>query len=378
MSTAVAWEIGGAGALTLLVLLYLVLQLLAVRNEHLINTSVAAMRDALGAEPAPQRALLCAIADTLVAQDRAAARIEIAVHELALGEREPQDSLPEPQQLLKQLLDLPEPQRLLADFLAEHAGAAISGTTFLAIKADLLRAATAEVFADLTGEGSVTLDLLQELAADGGMEAVALAALKAPVLPGRAPFQAPRVAALDFSAMKAIVTALDSATRRQLRLLTLLHGQAEALLRVSRNQGRLKLRTRLDRALRLPLIRRPQFTRAELRELEIVFDAVGEVIDSAEKQLAAGQAAGAMQLLASLRLPVPAGLPGRMFHLDSLAQARPAAAVGVWHRLAVSRWLAAALTAVTTNEARTYWFGVPPDDPTEHDEREVELALWGA
>lgn len=352
MSTVAAWEIGGTAAVTLLVLLFLVLQALAVRNERLINTSVAAMRDALGAEPAPQRALLSDIADTLVAQDRAAARIEITVHELALRAREEQDSLPEPQQLLKQLLDLPEPQRLLTDFLAKHAGAPVSGTTFLAIKADLLRAATAEVFADLAGEGSVTLDLLHELGADGGTAAVALAALDAPVPPGRPPFRAPRVADLDFGAMKAIVTALDSATRRQLRLLTLLHGQAEALLRVSRNQERVKPRTRLSQVLRLPLIRRPQFSRAELSELEVVFDAVGEVIDSAEKQLAGGQPASAMQLLASLRLPVPAGLPGRMFHLDSLAQAKPAAAFGVWHRLAVSRWLAAAIAAV------------PPDDPT--------------
>ena len=54
---------------------------------------------------------------------------------------------------------------------------------------------------------------------------------------------------------------------RQLRLLTLLHGQAEALLRLSTKQERAKLLTRLNRALRLPLVRRPQFTRDHLREL---------------------------------------------------------------------------------------------------------------
>ena len=368
MSTAVMWEFGPALAVALLISLFVCLQLNLVRNERLINSAITAMRDAMSAELAPQRALLRAVADTLAAQDRAAARIEIAVHALAL--RDPQLALPLPDagDLIKQLLELPEPQRLIADFLAEHAGAPISGTTFRVIAADLLHTATADVFDDLARDHPIELERLQDLAADGAIAAVATAGLTAPPLPGMPPFRAPRVADLDIQAMTAIVRALGLTTRRQLRLATLLHGQAEALLRIRRTEQRplARLRWRLHQILRLPLVRRPEFSREDLEALVIVFDTVGEIIDAAEKQLAAGEPARAIELLAGLRMPVPAGLPGRMYHLESLAQAQPTAVFGVWHRLAISRWLSAGMAAVNSGHARTHWFAQPAESPEYH------------
>ena len=50
--------------------------------------------------------------------------------------------------------------------------------------------------------------------------------------------------------------------------------------------------------------------------------------------------------LTGLRIPVPAGLPGRMYHQESSAQDRIPAAFRVWHRPAVSRRTASARQAV--------------------------------
>jgi hypothetical protein len=363
VSTTIAWELGPALAVVLFIALFMCLQLNSVRNERLINSAITAMRDAISAELAPQRALLHAVADTLTAQDRAAARIEIAIHTLALRDAQLALPLPDASDLIKQLLELPEPQRLIADFLAEHAGAPVSGTTFRVIAAEPLHKAIADVFADLARDHPIELERLQDLAADGAIAAVAAAGLTAPPLPGMPPFRAPRVADVDIEAMTAIVRALSLTARRQLRLATLLHGQAEALLRTRRAERRplARLRWRLHQILQLPLVRRPQFSHEDLEALVVVFDAVGEVIDAAEKQLAAGEPARAIELLAGLRMPVPAGLPGRIYHLESLAQAQPTAVFGVWHRLAMSRWLAAGLAAVDSDVARTHWFGEPAE-----------------
>jgi hypothetical protein len=337
VSTTIAWELGPALAVVLFIALFMCLQLNSVRNERLINSAITAMRDAISAELAPQRALLHAVADTLTAQDRAAARIEIAIHTLALRDAQLALPLPDASDLIKQLLELPEPQRLIADFLAEHAGAPVSGTTFRVIAAEPLHKAIADVFADLARDHPIELERLQDLAADGAIAAVAAAGLTAPPLPGMPPFRAPRVADVDIEAMTAIVRALSLTARRQLRLATLLHGQAEALLRTRRAERRplARLRWRLHQILQLPLVRRPQFSHEE--------------------------PARAIELLAGLRMPVPAGLPGRIYHLESLAQAQPTAVFGVWHRLAMSRWLAAGLAAVDSDVARTHWFGEPAE-----------------
>lgn len=359
MSTAIAWELGTGLAVVLFIVLYIWLQLSAVRNERLVNSAIRAMLGAMSSELAPQRALLRAVAETLAAQDRAAARIEIAIHEMALHEQQLTQEDPGADDLLRQLLKLPEPQLLVADFLAEHVGAPISGTTFRVIPADLLQTATAEVFADLAQDHPVELERLQELASGGSIAAVAVAGLVAPPAPGLPPFRAPRVADLDLRSMAAIVRALDVTTRRQLRLATLLHGQAEALLRTPRKEQRLlaRLRWRLHQILRLPLVPQPEFSREDLEALVVVFDATGEVIDAAGKQLAAGEPARAIELLAGLRMPVPAGLPGRLYHLESLAQVQPTAVFGVWHRLALARWVSAGIAAAGSGVARAHWFG---------------------
>ncbi len=90
----------------------------------------------------------------------------------------------------------------------------------------------------------------------------------------------------------------------------------------------------------------PGFRLADLDRLAAAFDAVGEVLEMAAEKLSGGEAADATLLLAGLGIPVPAGLPGRMFLQESLAQARPLALLGVWHRLAVCRWVASSLDAI--------------------------------
>jgi hypothetical protein len=87
-----------------------------------------------------------------------------------------------------------------------------------------------------------------------------------------------------------------------------------------------------------PLMREPKFDPGDLQVLVVAFDAVGEVMDMARERMGRGDPMAAVHLLAGVRVPVPTGLPGRVYHQELLAQARPLAALGVWHRLAVSRW----------------------------------------
>jgi len=377
MTAAALWLIGSGAVLAVLLTLYLIVQLNAVRNEQVINAAITVMCTAIGREPAPQRALLRAVADTLVAQDRAVARIETTVHELALRRSQsPELPLPLPEDLIKELLDLPEPQALVTDFLGRHGGPS-TGTAFFAIGADVLETAIAEVFADLAQERSVELERMLDIGADGTIASVALAGLEIQPLVGLPPFRAPRVADLDRKAMATIVLTLDKATRQQLRLATLLHGQAEALLRIHPGKQRVlaRIRGHLHQVLRLPLVRRLKFSRDDLAALVVAFDVIGEVIDAATEQLANGEPARAIQLLAELVMPVPSGLPGRIFHQESLAHARPTASFGVWHRLAVARWLASSMAAITEGLAASHWFGDPSSSPPDHGGCDPELAL---
>jgi hypothetical protein len=350
MGAGGAWAGGVAGSLAVLVSVYITVGLRVRRNEHVISFAVAAMRASLDGGPAAQRVLLGAVADTLVAQERAAARIEAVVRECALRGQQPEE-------LLRELLGLPEPQLLVAGFLAEHGGAPGAAAAFTAIAAGLVRAAAAEVFADLEPADLPELDRLLLLAADGQIAPVARAGLAAVTDLARWPYRSPRLADLDAVAMTALARGLDGTARRYLRLATVLHGQAEARLHArpgvpDPRGGQARLWARARWLVRLPQARPPAFEPADLAGLEIAFDAVGEVIDLAAEHLAAGQLAIAVQLLAGLRLPVPAGLPGRMYHQESLAQARPLAALGTWHRLAVARSAAAALRALAAGEWR--------------------------
>lgn len=371
MSAAEVWAGGAAGALALLVCVYLTLLGRALRNERVIAMAITAMHDALDDEPAPQRVLLSAVAGTLTAQDQAAGRVEVTIHELALRGYQ----VPEPEELLAELLALPEPQVLVAEFLEKHGGNPRSAAAFSSVAADLVRTATVEAFRDLPGRGAgeslVLLERLLLLAADGRIAPVALAGLAAPpdpTAPATPPYRAPRVADLDPTAMAGLVQGLDGTVRRYLRLATLLHGQAEAILRVRRvaKQPRLAaLRGRVLDLARYPPPRLPEFRRSDLGDLEIAFDAVGEMVDTAAQRLAEGGPAQAVHMLAGLRVPLPAGLPGRMYHQESLAQVRPLAAFGVWHRLAVSRWVGATLHAQSGTQPGAFAGAPDHDSSTE-------------
>ena len=198
--TAVA-AIGVAGSAVLLLALYLVLQVNAIRNERVLNAAITAMSSSLLAEPAPQRELLRSVTDTLIAQDRAAARIETAIQELAMGDPQAR-ALPQPADLAAELLNLPEPQALVTDFLDQYSGDRSTGTAFGPVRADLVQAAIAEVFADLAQEQPVEFARLRDLGADGEVRKVALAVLDAAAAtdrpPLKVPLRAPRVSDVRF------------------------------------------------------------------------------------------------------------------------------------------------------------------------------------
>ena len=350
--SAVAWPGFSAAVLVLLISIYLTILSRALRNEQVINDAIVAMQAALGAEPPPQRALLSAVADALAAQERAAARVEMAVHEVALRGA----TAPRPDELLTELLSLSEPQLLVAGFLREHAGGPGSAAAFASLAADMLRTATTEVFNDLADQGLVELDRLLVLADEGQIANIALASLGSSLDPNPPPRHVPEIADLDPGTMASIVCALDRMTRRQLRLATVLHGQAEAMLRLPRRQRRspASLWMRVRALVKFPPPVKHEYQAVDLEALAVAFDAIGEVIATAGEQLRKGQHLQAVHLLSGLRVPVPAGLPGRMYLQESLAQARPLARFGVWHRLAVCRWAASTLQAITRQDS-----GVP-------------------
>ena len=231
--SAVAWPGFLAAVLVLLISIYLIILSRALRNEQVINDAIVAMGAALGAEPPPQRVLLRAVADALAAQERAATRVEVVVHEVALRGESP----PRPEDLLTELLSLPEPQLLVAGFLREHAGGPGSAAAFVSLAADMLRTATREVFKDLADQGLVELDRLLVLADEGQIVDIALASLGSSLDPNPPLRHAPEIADPDPWTMASIVGALDRMTRRQLRLATVLHGQAESILRPHEDTG---------------------------------------------------------------------------------------------------------------------------------------------
>ena len=342
-----AWVWGALiiGGIVVLALVYVVVLLRGVENERFISSAISAMVAAKNAAvTAPQRSLLRSIADTLLAQERAAARIEAAVWESAL----PGQPVPELEGLVKELLALPEPQLIVADFLAEHGAGSVAPTAFDAFSADVVSSATQSVYADLADadgeDGEARLRKLLAIALNGRADSVARAAFDLADPPGQT--HMPRMEDLDSVTLARVAGVLDLATRRQLRLATLLHGQAEAILRLRGKGDERERRTaalRIHRLFAKPrlILRRPQFQPDDLAVLEVAFDAVGEVVESATEHLYGGQPSRAAYLLAAAEVPTTGGLPGRVYHQDTLSQVRPLAALGVRHRLAACRWAVA-------------------------------------
>jgi hypothetical protein len=352
-----AWVWGAliVGGVVVLASVYVAALLRGVENERVISSAISAMVAASkSTDTAPQRALLRSVTDTLLAQERAAARIEAAVWESAL----PGHPVPELEELVKEMLALPEPQLAVVDFLAEHGGGSGDSAVFDAFAADLVSSATRQVYADLAdADGEAYLRRLLAIALSGRVDPVARAAFDLADPPGQA--HMPQVEEADPAALAGVAEALEQATRRQLRLAALLHGQAEAILRLRGKGDERERRTallRLHRLLAAPrlMLRRPQFQPGDLAVLEVAFDAVGEVVESAAEHLDDGQPSRAAYLLAAAEVPTTGGLPGRVYQQDTLSQVRPLAALGVRHRLEVCRW------AVACHSALARGTGWPP------------------
>ena len=92
-------------------------------------------------------------------------------------------------------------------------------------------------------------------------------------------------------------------------------------------------------------MREPESRRCDLAPPVIALDAAGEVVGTAAERPAEGEPAHAAPLLAGLRRPVPAQLPGRVYHQESPVRVRPLAVSGIRHRFAPSRWAASVLQA---------------------------------
>jgi hypothetical protein len=365
MSAAELWVYGGPAVIFLFFSAYVFLLVRGAANERVISEAIVAMLAARQHQDIPpQRKLLRAIAEALADQERAAARIAATVHESLLPGPD-KTSLPA---VVKEILGLPEPQLLVTDFFAKYAGDAGSAGTFAAFAGQLVRAETKRVYAHLDGDASPELDVLMALAMEGRIAAVALAGLD--LRGGSRQARAPLMTDGHPGAVEHVVRGLEQATRRQMRLLTLLHAQATAILRlraVPRGErlgeavwAWLRRRTRggpfdsdgrdgvlwlrVHRLLATPRLKLWQvpFRQDDLDSLEVVFDAIGEVVSNALEGVADGEPMRALYLLAGVRVPVPSGLPGRIYNQDSLAQVRPLVALGVWHRLAVCRWAAVA------------------------------------
>jgi hypothetical protein len=330
----------------LFITIYLTLLTRALRSEALIGEAIKAMRDARGSDPPPQRVLLRLIADATADQEEVALRLEAAVRKAALQDDPP----PNPADLLgEELLRLPEPQLLLTNFLREHAGCPGSESVLASIAAEILQTATAEAFSDFTDAGMVELDRLLMLADDGHIAPIALAGVRSSVSPRPPQPNVPRVQDLDPVGLRSIARALDQSARQQLRLATILHGQAEAMLRPRpvRRRPFLTIWLQIRTTTNFPLPRSPKFNRAELDALATTLDCIGEMIAMAAERLQVDQPVSAIRILAGLQVPVPAGLPARMYLQESLAQARPLTRFCVWHRLATCRWTAASLEAAS-------------------------------
>jgi hypothetical protein len=372
MGAAAVWGGGLIAIVVVLMAVYVALLLRGIANERVISQAIASMIAARRVRDVPpQRSLLRAVAKTLADQERAASRIEVAVREWALSG--PQSLTPKV--VIEEILSLPEPQELVTDFFAEHAGDAGSAGAFAAFAGQLIRMEIMRVYPDLDDDWSADLDKLLAVAADGRISTVAFAGLDVRI--GTRQRRAPRMTDADEVTVPEIARAIERATRRQLRLATLLHGQAEAILRLRDARWKEKPRgaavrsllhppgqdesggespdpggasrwLRMRRLLAAPRIklRRPGFRKEDLESLEVTFDAIGEAVENAVECLGNGEPMRALYLLTGISVPVPAGLPGRIYNRDSLAQVRPLVAIGVWHRLAVCRWAATAMREV--------------------------------
>jgi hypothetical protein len=371
MSAAEVWVCGAAAVIFLFISAYVSLLVRGAANERVISEAIAAMLAARQHQDIPpQRKLLRTITETLADQERAAARIAATVHESLL----PGPARTSPPAVVKEILGLPEPQLLVTDFFAEYAGDAGSADTFTAFAGQLVRAETKRVYADLDGDVSPELDRLLALAMEGRIAEVAMAGLEVRSGPRQA--RAPLMTDGHSGAVEHVARGLEQATRRQMRLVTLLHEQATAILRLRaaprgervgeavwswlRRRARggspdsadgpdSGLRLRVHRLLATPRLklRQVSFRQEDLDSLEVVFDAIGEAVTNALECVAGGEPMRALYLLAGIRVPVPSGLPGRIYNQDSLAQVRPLVALGVWHRLAVCRWAAVATDHAT-------------------------------
>ena len=268
-----AWAAVTAGVLVLFPAVTLSWILRARRDERVIGSAIVDMHAALDAEPAPQRSLLSKVADTLAAQDREASSIQVSLREIERSG----SGLPRPEVLLSDLLDLPEPQLLLTEFLGKFAGSIDSEAAFASVAARLLQTATLKVFGDLTRRQPAELDRLMLLAADGRISPVALAGTRSDADRDFVAEEAQTLAAVNAHDMNEIAVLLQSAARRQLRLATLLHGQAEAILRArqSERRGMAALIEHIALLLRFPPVTEPAFGAAELSSLAVAFDATG-------------------------------------------------------------------------------------------------------
>ncbi len=358
------WVFGAAATIILFLFVYFSLLLRGAANERVIGEAVEAMlAKRQSKDVPPQWQLLRAVMQALADQERAAARIAMAVGQF----RSPGSPPASPRDVLAEILDLPEPQVEVADFFAEYAGDPESSGMFAAFAGQLVRAETRRVYQDLDGDTKAGLGELTALALEGRVAPVALAGLEVPGGPSGP--DAPLITDGDDGAVGHVVRGLEQATRRQLRLAVLLHSQAAAMarLRASRDDraaeaiwtylrrrargganpagDAVTLRLRLHRLLAAPRLKRQRarFQPGDLDSLEVVFDAIGEAIANAHEALAEGEPMRAIYLLAAIRVPVPAGLPGRVYNQDSLAQVRRLVTIGIRHRLAVCRWAAAAM-----------------------------------
>jgi len=367
VKVAEMWVFGAAAAIILFVSVYFSLLLRGAANERVIGEAVEAMlAERQRKDVPPQWRLLRAITQTLADQERAAARISAAVGQC----RSPGSPPVSPRDVLAEILDLPEPQVAVTDFFAEYAGDPESSGMFAAFAGQLVRAETRRVYQDLGGDQKAGLGELTALAVEGRVAPVAMAGLEVPGGPSRP--DAPLITDDDDGAVGQVVRGLEQATRRQLRLAVLLHSQAAAIARLRaspddraaeaiwtylRRRARAgadpardggdaaTLRLRLHRLLAAPRLKRQRarFQPNDLDSLEVVFDAIGEAIADALEAVAEGEPMRAIYLLAGIRVPVPAGLPGRVYNQESLAQVRGLVTIGIRHRLAVCRWAAASL-----------------------------------
>ncbi|MDH2430327.1 hypothetical protein [Sphaerisporangium sp. TRM90804] len=291
-----------------------VLRLRTRRHRRTILSAASGMSDRLRAEALPQRVLLSQVAAMLVAQDEAAAGLESDIRRLPPGRAA------EIEGLFSRFNASEEPTEPLARFLGGHACHS-DPAALVAFTGDAVRRAAREVIGD---------ERLHDLAAEGSARPVATAIVVHGLGTGGEAVAARPAPRLNGGDMQTAAKALDELTRRQIHLATLLHDQAEALLKV-----RPGILAKI--ASTLPIPRTPRHA-IDLGGIQVALDAAGEVLDIAGDLVSADEPVRAVRILAGLHLPVPEGFPGRVFHRELLAQVRPLTEAGIRHRLSVAHW----------------------------------------